>query len=539
MIMLWDEEFYDPRTKSFTVESYLERQRQDFGGFDAVVLWHAYPRIGFDPRNQFDFYRDVPGGLPALRDVCDRLHRQDVRVFLDYNPWDTGTRREGVSDADTLAQLVHATGADGLFLDTLSSAAELSEVMPGLVLESELELPVEHLAGHLMSWAQGFKDGAAPGVLRNKWVEARHMMHVIDRWQKDHTSELHTAWMNGTGMLVWENVFGSWNPWSPRDKSILRSMLAIQRRYADLFAAGNWTPLVPTNVAGLYASRWEYDGVTLYTLVNRHTAPVSGKLEWVAEYYDVVRGVKADRVELPARWIGCLASAADDGFLEEQRARFARASFETAAASVVIQRCREVTGSVVELDVTTRRRECGLYECFNGVGLHEREVIRRTTRVARVEIAPNEVTNAEFRAFLNATGYRPADAAGFLAHWNERAADDDPVVFVNLDDARAYARWAGQRLPTEDEWQLGMTTARRINRVWNWTDSEHTDGHTRFCIVKGGSAFQATGSVWYADGGPQPPGFSAKFILFAPGVDRCATIGFRVISDSSPRRFLP
>ena len=54
------------------------------------------------------------------------------------------------------------------------------------------------------------------------------------------------AWMNGSGMLVWENVFGSWVGWSRRDRSILRSMLPIQRRYVSLFSREGWTPLVPT-----------------------------------------------------------------------------------------------------------------------------------------------------------------------------------------------------------------------------------------------------------------------------------------------------
>ena len=42
-------------------------------------------------------------------------------------------------------------------------------------------------------------------------------------------------------------------------------------------------------------------------------------------------------------------------------------------------------------------------------------------------------------------------------------------------------------------------------RVWNWTESEHSDGRTRFAILKGGSDWRAEGSDWYVDGGPQEP----------------------------------
>ena len=65
------------------------RPTRGFGGLDAVVLWHAYPVIGIDDRNQLDFYRDVPG----LADLVEALHDRGVRVFVDYNPWDIGTRR--------------------------------------------------------------------------------------------------------------------------------------------------------------------------------------------------------------------------------------------------------------------------------------------------------------------------------------------------------------------------------------------------------------------------------------------------------------
>jgi formylglycine-generating enzyme required for sulfatase activity len=69
--------------------------------------------------------------------------------------------------------------------------------------------------------------------------------------------------------------------------------------------------------------------------------------------------------------------------------------------------------------------------------------------------------------------------------------------------------------------------------VWEMTESERTDGQTRFCILKGGAYYRAYGSEWYADGGAQPNAFAAKFLLSWSGLNRCATIGFRCAADVS------
>ncbi|MCX5672872.1 MAG: SUMF1/EgtB/PvdO family nonheme iron enzyme, partial [Planctomycetota bacterium] len=67
--------------------------------------------------------------------------------------------------------------------------------------------------------------------------------------------------------------------------------------------------------------------------------------------------------------------------------------------------------------------------------------------------------------------------------------------------------------------------------VWQWTESERSDGRTRFCIIRGGSWFTAKGSNWYVDGGPRPANFATKFLMTWPGLDRCSTIGFRCTVD--------
>ena len=617
-LLVWDEDFWRPDESRYRLAEWLDEGEREFGGYDSLVFWHAYPRIGVDERNQFDFYRDLPGGLPGLRDLVHLLHRRGVKAYVAYKPWDTGTRREGKEDVEVVAELVAAIDADGIFLDTLRQGdtrlrARLDAVRPGVVLESELALPLERLYDHHLSWAQGFKDSPAPGILRNKWFERRHMQHQIQRWNHDHTPELHTAWMNGSGVLVWENVFGSWVGWNPRDRSILRAMLPIQRMYADLFAGEGWTPLVETEAPRVYASLWEGAGTRLWTLVNRMETEVSGPLLKVEakpedEWFDLVRGRRLQPVitagaallegVIPPRGIGCFLArppaarrAGEQELLARQAASDARVSSsklfparQTMARACRTAAARKVPAGMVAIgpvdfdrDSIYRIRECGQLTSLDyvpGYGhphIHQLIRIRRRTRLASYAIDLTPVTNAEYARFLRESGYRPRHPENFLKHWRRgrppEGLEDHPVVWVDLEDARAYARWAGKRLPTELEWQYaaegpdaltypwgnemlpgrsndgsgGGTTPvtafpegrspfgcyDMCGNTWEWTESEYSDGRTRFAILRGGSYFKAEGSRWYADGGPQPAAFSMKFLLMWPGLDRCSTVGFR------------
>ena len=505
LVWLWDELLYDHAGGRFTPDRFCAESEREFGGFDGVVLWHAYPVIGIDERNQFDFYR-----VAGLGDLVAAFHERGIRVFVDYNPWDTGTRREPVADDVAIAELVRGVGADGVFLDTMKEAQAglreaLDRVGTGIALEGESTLPLSGIPDHHLSWAQWFADSTVPGVLRARWFEQRHMLHHTRRWNRDHREELHSAWLNGVGMLVWENVFGSWVGWSDRDKALLRAMLPVQRQYSDLLATGDWTPLAACSEDTLVvASHWSDGETTLWALANRGEQRYAGRVGELD-------------VELPAHGIAAVVGSEQVLAAGGGDATFPTRTAERVPAPVVrVASVPEGFAAVEPRPVTAvfRRRETGTYGEAPYVEewkplpprLHDFVEVERPAPRGRFAIAVREVTGA----------------------------GGAPMTGLDLAEARAYAASVGARLPTEDEWQLAAEAGlleRCSPVVWNWTESEHSDGRTRFAILKGGAAWSAEGSDWYVDGGPRDPSYSLKLLLLGGGLGRSAQIGFRLAVD--------
>jgi formylglycine-generating enzyme len=570
LVPLWDEALYDHDHGVFTVDAFASLAERRFGGFDAVLLWHGYPVVGVDRRRQLDFFRE----LPDLPGVVGAFHAHGVRCFVPYAPWSDGG---GEGAAAEVAEVVRSLGADGVFLDTLKEGstelvAALDRLGAGAIVGGESRVPLARIHDHAVSWGQWFADSAVPGVLRAKWFERRHVVHHTRRWHRDHREELQSAWLNGCGIVVWENVFGSSVGWRDEDAAALRAMRRVQGPFAAWLTSELWTPLADHRGGGapVFASRWEHDGDALWTVVHRgggYAGP------WLvteerpgAVWTELISGHRLEPEPLPdGRWalghgvpphglaavfasrtppaapaVGLAPSAV--GLRRTQRRRAPDAHVPTPPPGMLAH-----PGGRQALTIRYRLRECGLYgelpfqdawKPAPGVRLHREAATERTVDLLPFAIAATEVTNDDYARFLAATGYGPRRTERFLAHWvNGRPATGDggaPVTHVDLDDARAYAGWAGLRLPTEHEWQVAAETGllgRGSPEVWNLTESEHRDGRTRFSILKGGCGFEATGSEWNFDGGLRPPEHAAKLIRLAGGLERAGSIGFRCAAD--------
>ena len=115
---------------------------------------------------------------------------------------------------------------------------------------------------------------------------------------------------------------------------------------------------------------------------------------------------------------------------------------------------------------------------------------RREIVLAAFYIDRTPVTNEQFHAFVKATGYAPDDdgSARFLQHFRNgkppRGEEKHPVTYVSWTDAKAYAAWAGKRLPTEAEWEKAARGT--DGRKYPWGKADPTPSHASFGNQKRG-----------------------------------------------------
>lgn len=100
---------------------------------------------------------------------------------------------------------------------------------------------------------------------------------------------------------------------------------------------------------------------------------------------------------------------------------------------------------------------------------------QRTIYLDTFSIDRYEVTNHQYQQFVAATGHRKAaPPSRYAKSMGKMRSPNQPVVYVSWDDAVAYCRWKGKRLPTEAEWEKAMRGT--DGRLWPWGNQEKPNG---------------------------------------------------------------
>ncbi len=113
-----------------------------------------------------------------------------------------------------------------------------------------------------------------------------------------------------------------------------------------------------------------------------------------------------------------------------------------------------------------------------------------------------EVSRESYLKFVEATRHRDPEVMVFFDNPKKlEASPRQPVVGVSWDDANAYCRWAGKRLPTEAQWERAARG--EDGRRYPWGE-EFLEGHTN---VRGGEdGFLYTAPVGSFEAGRSPYG---------------------------------
>lgn len=266
----WDKTFYNYKEDQYKFYSHLFEYDALLGGIDIFTLWPTWPRLGLDQRNQWDMYRDLPGGLSELKKQVDFIHSHGKKYFISYNPWDEGTHKEDQLGGMTI--LLKETGADGVVLDTRGASSKALQaaadaIKPGIIMYSEGMAIPRDMPGIVSGRVHDALVNPPPLNL-NKFIKPDFAIFRVLQLADDRLHrELVCSFFNGYGVEI--NTMRPGRPdWIEEEFEFLGKTTKILRENDAVFHNDFFFPLISTLSDSIYVNRWESDNKLLYTILS-------------------------------------------------------------------------------------------------------------------------------------------------------------------------------------------------------------------------------------------------------------------------------
>ncbi len=276
----WDHEYVDASSGQNGFDTFLTGRDAVLGKLDAYMIWPTWPRLGLDQRNQWDMYRDLPGGLTELRRQVQYAHANRTKYFIAYNPWDESTRNE--DHVAGMEDMLRKLDADGVVLDTWGQSskefqAAADRVKPGVVLYSEGMAIPKDMPGIV---AGRVHDAIfmPPPLNLNKLIKPDFaIFRVVQLAEGRIHREIAVAFFNGYGTEL--NIMRPGRPdWIDEEYAYLGRTTKLLRDNSTAFLSPDWVPLIPTTLDSVWVNKWPAGNKTLYTVYSLRPEGVSGPL---------------------------------------------------------------------------------------------------------------------------------------------------------------------------------------------------------------------------------------------------------------------
>lgn len=276
----WNHDFYDQQNGGYKMEEFLKKGKEICGGYDVFGIWPTWPALGTDQRNQWDLYKDLPGGLQKLKELSAMAKANDTRFFISYNPWDQSTRKEDPYKG--MAKLIQAIDADGVVLDCQGNSSyqlqrAADSIKSGVIMYSEGMAVPKDMPG-IISGRVHDAIYMPPPLNLNKLIKPDFaIFRVCQLSQGQIHREVAISLFNGYGIEL--NTFAPGRPgWIEDEMVYLGRAVRILRENSKAFNSLNWTPLLQTTKDKIWVNRFPADNKSIYTVFSLipegHTGPL-------------------------------------------------------------------------------------------------------------------------------------------------------------------------------------------------------------------------------------------------------------------------